>query len=120
MKRESDIFQEAQQRVRAKAKFYKHLFAFLVINGFFFVSALFEGDPFAPLIVTASWGVGLAFHYLKVFGFPGSGVLSREWEDKEYKKELDRLEKRQQPGKPPEERLELKETMKNYRDSDLV
>ena len=120
MKMQPDIFQEAQQRVRTKAKFYKHLFAFMVINGFFFLMALFQGAPFAPLIVTACWGVGLAFHYLKVFGIPGSGVLSRAWEDQEYKKELDRLEKRQQPGKTSGEELELKEMMKNYRDSDLV
>jgi len=107
--------------VKSKAKFYKHLFAFVVVNSFLFLTTLFDGEPFATLPILLGWGIGLAFHYLKVFGIPGSGVLSKDWEDKEYKKELERLEQKHQ-GKPqkPEEKLELKEMAKSYRDSDLV
>jgi 2TM domain len=121
MYKHPDIHDEAERRVKAKAKFYKHLFAFIVVNTFLFLTALFQGEPFGTLPVFLGWGVGLAFHYLKVFGIPGSGVLSKDWEDKEYKKELERLEQKH-PAKRqmPEEKLELKEVAKNYRDSDLV
>ena len=121
MQKQPDIFQEAERRVKAKAKFFKHLAAYIIVNGFLLTTSLFTGDPFAPLPVALGWGVGLAFHYLKVFGIPGSGVLSKEWEDKEYRKEVERLEQKRQPmAKPKDEQLELKEMAKNYRDSDLV
>lgn len=72
--------------------------------------------PF-PLIFF--WGIGLAFHYLKVFGIPGSGILSRDWEDREIRKEIDKM-----TGKPQQkediEELELKEMRKNYDEADLV
>ncbi len=121
MIKQPDIHEEAEKRVKAKAKFYKHLYAYILVNTFLFLTALFNGEPFGTLPVILGWGIGLASHYLKVFGFPGSGVLSREWEDKEYQKELERLEKKRQvKQQPPEEKLELKEMAKNYRDSDLV
>lgn len=62
----------------------------------------------------------MAFHYLKVFGIPGSGVLSKEWEDREYQKELERLEKKNRSAKPLDDELVLKEVSKRYNDSDLV
>ena len=120
MYKQPDIHEEAQRRVRSKAKFYKHLFFFLVINGFFFFTGLFQGHPLEPLSVTFFWGIGLGFHYLKVFGLPGNGVLSNDWEDREYKRELERLEKKKKLVRPADEQLELKEMAKNYRDSDLV
>ncbi len=120
MQKLPDIHDEAQRRVQKKAKFYKHLFFFLVFNGFFFTTGLFQGHPMEPLSVTFFWGIGLVFHYLKVFGLPGSGVLSNDWEEREYKRELERLEKRKPQSRRIEEQLELKEMAKNYRDSDLV
>jgi 2TM domain len=121
MYKQPDIHDEAERRVKAKAKFYKHFFAYVVVNSFLLLTAFFQGEPFGTFPVLLGWGLGLAFHYLKVFGIPGSGVLSKDWEDKEYQKELERLEQKQQ-GKHqrPEEKLELKEMAKNYRDSDLV
>lgn len=116
-----NIQQMAERKVRAKSKFYKHLFFYLVVNGFLFFHTLFDGEPFATMPLIFFWGVGLVFHYLKVFGVPGSGVLSQDWEEKEYKKELERLERRQKVVVPrEEEKLELKEMSKNYRESDLV
>ncbi len=121
MLKQPDLHDQAERRVKAKAKFYKHFFAFVVINTFFFLTGIFQGEPFGSLPVFLGWGVGLAFHYLRVFGIPGTGVLSKDWEDKEYQRELERLERKQQFSKqPPDEKLELKEVVKNYRDSDLV
>lgn len=117
--REPDIYSEARRRVKEKAKFYKHLYFFLIFNGIFFLMALFRGRPFMPLTVALFWGIGLAFHYLKVFGIPGSGVLSQDWEDRELQKEIKRM-KGEKPEPKTEEPLELKELRKNYDDSDLV
>jgi hypothetical protein len=120
---ESDIYGEARRRVREKAKFYKHLYFFLIFNGILFVMALFRGRPFMPLTIALFWGIGVVFHYLKVFGLPGSGILSKEWEDRELHKEINRLK-----GNKPEsntadsldEKMELKELRKNYDETDLV
>ena len=120
MYQQSDIHHQAERRVRSKSKFYKHLFVYLVVNGFFTVVALLDGEGTAPLIMAFSWGIGLAFHYLRVFGFPGNGVLSHAWEDKQYQRELERLARKQRSPKMAEEQLDLKVMAKSYRDSDLV
>lgn len=115
-----NLYQEARRRVKEKAKFYKHLYTYLIINIVFFLMALFRGRPFAPLAMSLFWGIGLAFHYLKVFGLPGSGVLSKEWEDSEVQREIQKMAGKQDPPAKNEEKLELKELRKNYDDSELV
>jgi hypothetical protein len=117
---ESEIYREARRRVDEKKKFYKHLYTFLIFNSIFLVMSFFRGRPFAPLTVTFFWGAGLIFHYLKVFGLPGSGILSREWEDKEVRKEINNLKKTRRGDLRDDEPLELKELRKNYDESDLV
>ena len=70
------------------------------------------------------WGVGLAFHYVEVFGIPGFDILSKEWEEKQLEREL----KQQDPTSkfPPNQAsqsdkgLDLKELRKNYDESDFV
>ncbi|MCB0522208.1 MAG: 2TM domain-containing protein [Lewinellaceae bacterium] len=114
-----NLYNEARRRVKEKAKFYKHLYAYLIFNIVFFVMALFRGRPFAPLAMSLFWGIGLAFHYLKVFGLPGSGVLSKEWEDTEVQKEMQKMTGKKSEIKE-EEKLDLKELRKNYDDSELV
>lgn len=117
---ETEIYREARRRVQEKAKFYKHLYTFAIVNGIFFVLALFRGRPQAPLMMTLFWGIGLIFHYLRVFGIPGSGVLSKEWEDKEVRREMDKMKKIRHDDPRKEEPLELRELRKNYDESDLV
>ncbi len=117
--RENEAFNEAKRRVRAKAKFFKHLYIFAIVNIIWAFFSLFRGRPFMPFPAIILWGIGLAIHYLKVFGLPGSGVLSREWEDREIKKEMDKLTRQPQEDENTEE-MKLKELHKNYKDSDLV
>jgi hypothetical protein len=119
MKNESEIYREARRRVQERAKFYKHLYTYAIINGVFFLISLFRGRPFFPFPVAFFWGIGLVFHYLKVFGLPGSGVLSREWEDREVEKEMYKLTGRKD-GARKDEGLELRELRKNYDESELV
>lgn len=116
-----DIYKEAQKRVKEKAKFFKHLYSYVIINGVLFLMTMMNGEPFGSMMVAIFWGIGLAFHYLRVFGIPGSGILSREWEDKEIDKEMERMKGRGTKMEEPEqEQLELKVPLKKYNDSDLV
>lgn len=88
----SDLHKKAKRRVRAIKGFYIHAFTFCLMGVFFFLMNMLT-DPFDmwfmfPLL---PWSVGLAFHYLIVFGIPGTGILSKEWEEREYEKQLDRF-----------------------------
>lgn len=82
-------FRAARKQVKKKKGFFIHLAVFLSTALFFFLMnvATSPGDWwwFFPML---PWGIGLAIHYLVIFGFPGSGILSREWEEKEMQKEL--------------------------------
>lgn len=125
------IVNQAQKRVKQKKGFYKHLAAFIGVGFFFFamnIFTLFEEGPeiwfFFPLL---PWSVGLIIHYFNVFGFPGTGALTPEWEEKEIQKEVKAL--RRKMGYPQnksyeEESLELKELRKekadNWEQDDLV
>ena len=61
--------------------------------GFFFFFMNMVTDPFDmwfffPMI---PWATILSFHYLLVFGIPGTGLLGRDWEEREFEKQMDRL-----------------------------
>jgi hypothetical protein len=118
---------KAKKKVKAKKEFYQHLMAFVIVN-YFLLALNLVTSPFNwwfhfPLL---GWGIGLAFHYVDVFGIPGFDILSREWEDRELDKELRRNGggepiKTTRPGQPAEkEELELKELRKNYDESEFV
>lgn len=116
---ENDLYWEAKRRVRLRAKFFKHLYIFIIVNATLVFFSLFRGRVFTPFPVIFFWGIGLVFHYLKVFGIPGSGILSRDWEDREVRKEMEKMSHKP-TRKPESEELELKELRKNYDESEFV
>lgn len=86
---QEDKYRRAKKRVKAKKGFYSHLSTYVVVGIFFFVMNMMT-DPFDvwwpfPML---SWGIGLAIHYVSVFGLPGTNILTKEWEDQEMEKEL--------------------------------
>lgn len=90
---DSDVRKKAWKKVKSIKRFYLHAASFAILGTFFFVMNMVT-DPFFmwwffPLI---PWGVFLSFHYLFVFGIPGSKVLSREWEEREFEKQLEKFE----------------------------
>ena len=118
---------KAKKKVKAKKEFYQHLMAFVIVN-FFLLALNLVTSPFNwwfhfPLL---GWGIGLAFHYVDVFGIPGFDILSREWEDRELDKgkksnKKTKPAKTTRTGQPAEkEELELKELRKNYDESEFV
>jgi hypothetical protein len=120
----SRLDKERQKRAGEKIGFYRHLRSYLVVNVIMFFVVLFNNGDLGWLSVAMLWGIGLAIHYLKVFGLPGAGgALSREWERKLLEKEG------ALPGAPrdEEERLDLpeldtlkKRNEKSWDERDLV
>jgi hypothetical protein len=53
-----------------KEKFYKHLTWYIAVNAFFMFQNIRHGNPFGSMSVAFFWGIGLFFHYVKVFGWP--------------------------------------------------
>ena len=129
---EEHIYKTAKKRVKEKKGFFTHLGAYIAVGIFFLTLNLltFDGEFwfFFPLL---PWGAGLLIHYFSVFGLPG---LTSNWEEKELRKEMNKLrnivrdeyeEERYEKLKRPEieEELELKEfkkLRKEWDDSDLV
>lgn len=127
---DADLHRIAYKRVRTKARFRKHLGVYLVMGTFFFILNMLTDRHdlwfYWPML---GWGLGLSMHYLRAYGLPGSDP--DEWEEKEMRKEMDRLERRRMPRptvtkKQPDPTLELRdlerayEAQKPYRDDELV
>ncbi|MBK7335907.1 MAG: 2TM domain-containing protein [Saprospirales bacterium] len=123
---EEQYYQQARTKVQKKKKFFNHLKTFIIINVVMSLVVAMDGDMFGFLPATLFWGMGLAFHYVKVFGIPGTNILTPEWEDQEIEKEMERMkgskppEETTFPPAPPEKPLDLKELRKNYDEKDLV
>ncbi|MCR9289452.1 2TM domain-containing protein [Saprospiraceae bacterium] len=121
----------AKRRVNRKKGFYFHLASFVIVNAFLMLLNILTTNRIWFIFPLASWGVGLAFHYVGVFGIPGFGVLSKEWEEKEMERELRKMgmddesfeiskSKKSSRKMNMDEHLELKELRKNYDDSEFV
>lgn len=102
---------KARKRVEEKKGFYGHLSVYLSVAIFFFTMNLVTWDGklwfFFPLL---PWGIGLLIHYFTVFGLPFNQVLSPDWEEKEFAKELQRLRNKHEITTPEtdDEFLDLK------------
>lgn len=116
--RYSNLHDLAAKKIRSKKRFYKHFAAYLAAAFFFFFMNIATYNPwdgfwfFFPLI---PWGAVLLLHRLWVFGFPITGALTEQWEEREMKKELRKLYETvpmvddEFEDLSVEERLELKE-----------
>jgi 2TM domain len=117
---------KAKKRVKAKKDFYQHLMSYAIVNLFLFAINIITSPSYLWFVFPMlGWGIGLAFHYVGVFGIPGFDILSKEWEEREVERELRRGNQRQNPIEPEnpktvEKELELKELRKNYDDSEFV
>lgn len=120
--------EKAKKKVKAKKGFYQHLMSYAIVNAFLFALNMITSSSYMWCVFPMlGWGMGLAFHYVEVFGIPGFDVLSKEWEEREMERELKILKdtKKNPEGKTrqaetKEEPLELKELRKNYDDSEFV
>lgn len=96
---EQERYFRAQKRVKDIKGFYWHLFWYLVVNIFLtfggsIASFLKTGEfhmrrwDFGVFAVWFFWGIGLASHWLRVFG--KNIVFSKDWEDRKIKEFMDK------------------------------
>lgn len=85
--------EKARKKVKTKKEFYEHLTVYIVMSAFFFlinaVTAFGNWWFHWPIL---GWGLGVMFHYFDVFGLPGVGTMSQEWENQAIRDELDRMD----------------------------
>lgn len=128
-----ELKKQAKKRVEEKKGFYVHFAVYAACAIFFFLLNVLTGGGrgdwwfFYPVL---GWGLGVAIHYVSVFGIPGTDILSKRWEDRELEKEMSRLQGNKSmdavdlPDQDPEiEELELKERelLRNkWNDDELV
>lgn len=120
----------AHKKIRKKKEFYQHLGAYIAVGLFFLNLNLLTsfGDWWFQFPMLG-WGIGLAIHYVTVFGIGGIGNYAESWEARAIQEEMERL-KQQESGKnrkyEKEESLELREfekepsQQKKWDDSQLV
>lgn len=101
---ETDNFNQEQKYLRAKKRvdeikrYYMHLAAYLIVNLFLsgkgILRAIEGGRTFEEAFLNFNtfslwifWGIGLAFHTFKVFGF--NFFLGKNWEERKIKEYMD-------------------------------
>jgi len=107
-------YREAKKRMKIKQEFYRHLGTYFVMSLFFFllnaVTSFGNWWFYWPML---GWGLAVLFHYVDVFGIPGVQPMSSEWEERQIREEMKRLETEEGTRgrhfrKEGEERLELR------------
>jgi|GEM_PF-107661 len=82
----SEAYYRAQKRVKRVLGFYWHLASYVIVNlfliGFFSIK---HGDfwNFGTFSTAFFWGIGLAFHFLGVFG--SFGFYGKEWKSRKIR-----------------------------------
>jgi len=93
----------AKKRVEKIKGFYVHLMVYFIVNTFLSGIIIFglmqddDGDSLGEVIqnfgvysIWGSWGIGIFFHWLGVFGF---NVIGKNWEERKLKEILDKEER---------------------------
>ncbi len=88
---------KAKLRIEEIKKFYKHLVTYLLVNlfltfvwkfsfkliGNFIISNQIDEESFIHIPIWFIWGIFLALHALKTFGF--LNISGRDWEERKMK-----------------------------------
>ncbi|MGB7394954.1 MAG: 2TM domain-containing protein [Pricia sp.] len=93
-----DKKQRARQRVAQLKGFYIHLTVYIIINLFIIVTSVIGqmnygggfGDAFlnfGTFSTAIFWGIGLAFHGAKTFGY--NPFFSKDWEERQIQKYME-------------------------------
>lgn len=92
----------ARRRVAELKGFYGHLVAYLGVNLFITISKILNdlgnGETFweafwdfGTFVIWFFWGIGLAFHAVKVFSL--NPIFGKEWEKRQLEKYIQKEEK---------------------------
>lgn len=96
---EEERYERAKKRVKDIQGFYWHLFWYVAVNIFLTfggtIRNIFKGDSFeiihfnfGAFSIWFFWGIGLAVHWLRVFG--KNIIFSKDWEDRKIKEYMDK------------------------------
>jgi len=98
-KNQQEKYIKAQKRVEEIKKFYKHLAVYIIINVFLVGIKMVKDFENTQSIIAAFssirigslwfwWGIGLAIHAFKVFGY--EMLFGKNWEEKKIKELMDK------------------------------
>ncbi len=90
---DSRYYDKARRRVEEKKKFNKHLQSYLTTNLIMFAMGFVLRFWRGWIIAAFFWGIGLLFHYIKAYGFPGMEE-DDDWEEKEIEREVKKMKAR--------------------------
>ncbi len=62
---------QARRQFKKRQGFFRHLRFYVIFNGINILVKVSDGDFFGWWPLAFFWGIGLAVHYLSVFGPPG-------------------------------------------------
>lgn len=85
---DQEAYQKAKKRVEAKFGFYIHLAVYILVSILLVIINLISSTEYLwfkwPLM---GWGIGVFFHALGVFIFPGRSVITEKMIEKEMQKQ---------------------------------
>lgn len=93
-----DKKKKAKKRVEALKGFYIHLMVYIMINTMIFVVKIvrntYNGESFSEAFFDFNtfftpifWGLGLAFHAIKVFDY--NPIFNKDWEERQIQKYME-------------------------------
>lgn len=91
---EQDKFKRAKKRVEEIKGFYIHLAIYMVINSFILINLALHAEHFWQwhhFITLFAWGIGVAFHAAKTFGY--NLLFGKDWEERQIQKYIDQDKK---------------------------
>ncbi len=108
------VMRKAQKRVEDKKGFFVHFVTYLAVIGFIYMINQMTSPEFSWWVFPAGgWGIGLVIHYFTIFGILGLG--SKEWEEKQLAREIEKIEDEEggylyeyEDSEYPDDHLELK------------
>ncbi len=87
---EKEKLRRAKKQVNELKGFYVHLVVYILINAFILVNIYLNTDDFwkwQHFVTLFGWGIGLAFHATKTFGF--NPFFGKDWEKKQIQKYIE-------------------------------
>jgi len=86
-----EAYLRAKKRVKAIVGFYWHLASYVIVNVFLIILITSSGVKFFSFGTFSTaffWGIGLAFHFVGVFG--PSFFFGNNWEERKIKELMDK------------------------------
>ena len=87
-----EAYRRAKRKVEKIMGFYKHLAVYLVVNIFLIIivgmNSEYGFNHYSTYTTAFFWGIGLAFHFLQVFG--RDVLFNEDWEEKKIREFIEK------------------------------